>query len=753
MSETQPDCRIGSAFPRPDAPDKVRGRARYTDDLPGAGVWHGATVRSRGPRALLRGITLDPAFDWSGFVVVGPEDIPGVNRLRLLEDDQPVLAHSLISHPAEPLLLLAHADRERVRRARAFVRVHEEPLPAVADLREARREQVVIHGDTNLLRQYTILKGDPDAVLAGAARVIEGEYETGAQEQLYIEPQAVEARPDGQGGVVILGSLQCPYYVHKGLLPVLDLPADRVRVIQCVTGGAFGGKEEYPTLLAAHAALLALKCGHPVRMVYGRDEDLRATTKRHPGLTRIRSAVDGEGRLLALEILFDLDGGAYTTLSPVVLSRGAIHAAGPYHCPAVRVHARAWATSRPPMGAFRGFGAPQSIFALERHLDRVAAELGLCPVELRRRNLLGAGQSLSTGQVPADCPDWPALLEAALAESGYHARKRQALEHNRSGGRTVKGIGLSCFMHGAGFTGSGEVHLASRVEVAALADGLLEVRTSCVEMGQGAITVFTQIAAETAGLPAPCIRIAEPDTARVPDSGPTVASRTAMVVGELVRRAVADLCTLLEPYGWRPGGPVGEFAAACRAAAVTREGEERPLATTSAYQAPPGIAWDDEHYRGDAYGAWAWAVYIAETETDRATLESKVTRFTAVQEVGRVLNPVLAQGQIEGGVTQAIGWALMEQVAWREGLMANASLSGYIVPTAADTPEIRVVFLESPYAHGPGGAKGIGELPMDGPAPAICAALDLALGTRITAIPALPEALLSACEEAGGAHA
>jgi CO/xanthine dehydrogenase Mo-binding subunit len=639
--------------------------------------------------------------------------------------------------------LLAHPDRETVRRAVAFVTLDEEELPWVEDVRASMAGTVIIHGDDNRLKQYTILKGDPDSVWHNAHRIVEGEYETGAQEQLYIEPQVVQAEPLDGGAVVIRGSLQCPYYVHKGLLPVLSLRGDQVRVVQCVTGGAFGGKEEYPSLLAAHAALLALKCGHPVRMAYERAEDMRATTKRHPSLTRHRTSVDADGRLLAMEIDFNLDGGAYTTLSPVVLSRGAIHAAGPYACPNVRVTARAWATSRPPMGAFRGFGAPQSIFALERQLDRVAAELGLDPLELRRRNLLRKGETMATGQVMQVEPPWPALIERALEYSDYDTRREEILEHNGRSGDTRRGIGVSTFMHGAGFTGSGEVYLASVVEVAALPEGLLEVRTSCVEMGQGAITVFTQIAAETAGLPAACIRIAEPDTDRVPDSGPTVASRTAMVVGELVRRAVAELCTKLEPHGFSKGKGAAAFAEACRHAAP--EGET--LVARSTYEAPPGIHWDDENYRGDAYGAWAWAVYVAETETDAATLETKVTRFTAVQEIGRVLNPVLAAGQIEGGVTQGIGWALMEHVAWDQGVMANPRLSGYIVPTAADTPEIRVEFLEQPYAFGPGGAKGIGELPMDGPAPALCAALDMALGTRITRIPAIPEYLLDVMRE------
>jgi CO/xanthine dehydrogenase Mo-binding subunit len=304
-----------------------------------------------------------------------------------------------------------------------------------------------------------------------------------------------------------------------------------------------------------------------------------------------------------------------------------------------------------------------------------------------------------------------------------------------------KGIGFATFMHGAGFTGSGEQHLASIVTVEGTAEGRVRVLTSNTEIGQGTNTIFSQIAADALGLEPDAVDVEQPDTAIVPNSGPTVASRTCMVVGKLVESAALALRATLE-------GAVGgaaDFGSACRTY-VERFG---PLRASSHYQAPPGLRWDDERYEGDAYGSYAWAVYVAEVTLDMATCEVRLDDFVALQEVGRVINPVLATGQVEGGVAQGIGWALFEQVAWREGRMVNAQMTNYIMPTSMDLPPIRVFFEEVPYPHGPGGAKGIGELPMDGPAPAIANAVSQAAGVDVTSIPITPEKLMALLEAAG----
>ncbi len=368
--------------------------------------------------------------------------------------------------------------------------------------------------------------------------------------------------------------------------------------------------------------------------------------------------------------------------------------------------------------------------------------IGIAPDELRRRNFIAQGQTSAVGQVMRDPVEMDTLLDRALELSDYHVKRARFAEANAQG-RIKKGIGFASFMHGAGFTGSGEDHLASVVEIEATPEGRVRVLAASTEIGQGTNTIFAQIVADALGIEYDDVEIAQPDTAAVPNSGPTVASRTAMVVGRLVERAalslkqtLIDAVLLSEPY------TAAAFGEACRQHAGTRG----PLRASSQYQPPPGIHWDDEKYEGDAYGAYAWAVYVAEVSVDTTTWETRVDDFVAVQEVGRVIHPVLAAGQIEGGIAQAIGFALYEDVVWRDGRMANAQMTNYIMPTSMDLPPIRVFFEERPYAHGPFGAKGIGELPMDGVAPAIANAIEHAVGVSLTRLPMTPEVLMDAIE-------
>ena len=736
---------IGRSLPRREGQDKVTGRARYVDDFTLPGMLYGATVRSQIARGRILGIDFAPGIPWDEFTIVTAADVPGRNRVTLIVDDQPYLASEAINHPEEPIALIAHRDRFLVEEARRHVHVRVAAQPGVFSIDSSLAADRVVWGSDNVFKSYTVSRGDVAAAWGGAALIVEGEFETGAQEQLYIEPNGMLAVASPETGVTVWGSMQCPYYIHKALAPLFGLPADKIRVVQMETGGGFGGKEEYPTMIAGHAALLAWKSGRPVKLIYDRAEDMAATTKRHPSRTRHRTALDADGKLLAMDIDFVVDGGAYCTLSPVVLSRGTIHAPGPYFCPNVRIRGRAVATSTPPHGAFRGFGAPQSLFALERQMDRVAAAAGLTPDELRRRNFITQGQTSAVGQTISEPVDMAGLLDRALELSGF-CEKRARFGADRSG-PLRKGIGLATFMHGAGFTGSGEEHLASVVEVEATDEGRVRILTANTEIGQGTNTIFTQIAADALGLPPNSIEIAQPDTALVPDSGPTVASRTCMVVGKLVADAAVTLRRLLTGAGLLEETFSAEaFAEACR----TYRARVGPLKASARYHPSPGVRWDDQRYQGDAYGTYAWAVYVAEVTVDLTTYEIRVDDFVAVQEVGRVINPVLAAGQIEGGVAQAIGWALYEQVAWREGRMINAQMTNYIMPTSLDLPPIRVYFEERPYLAGPGGAKGIGELPMDGPAPAILNAVAHATGLDPVRLPLTPESLMALI---GAAHA
>jgi CO/xanthine dehydrogenase Mo-binding subunit len=728
---------IGKSVPRKEGREKVTGRAKYVDDLKFPGMIFGVTVRSPVARGRILGIHFDPGIPWEKFTVVTAKDIPGKNCIALLIDDQPCLAAEFVNHPEEPVVLLAHPDKYLLEEARRGVRIEIESLPAIFSMDDSLAGKHVIWGTDNIFKSYQVNKGHVEHALREADLIVEGIYETGAQEQLYIEPQGMIAQANAAEGVTVWGSLQCPYYIHKALVVLFGLPKDRVRVVQAETGGGFGGKEEYPSMIAGHAALLAWKSEKPVKIIYDRAEDMVATTKRHPSRTKHRTAVTRDGKLVAIDIDFTLDGGAYETLSPVVLSRGTIHAAGPYRCPNVRIRSRVVATNAPPHGAFRGFGAPQSVFALERHLDRVADAVGLAPDEFRRRNFIQQGETIAVGQVIREKVDMDRLMDRAFELSGYH-EKRKRFEAENPGKMIRKGIGFASFFHGAGFTGSGEEHLASEVAAEATRDGRVRVMAASTEMGQGTNTIFSQIAGEALGIDQEQIEIVQPDTANVPNSGPTVASRTSMIVGKLVETAALEIRAKLVSGGYLSAEyNAAEFAEACRRYS-DRVG---PLTSFVKYEHPRDLFWDDERYEGHAYGAYAWAVYVAEVSVDMRTAEVRVDDFVAVQEVGKVINPVLAAGQIEGGIAQGIGMALYENVVWQEGRMVNGQMTNYIMPTSMDVPPIRVFFEENPYERGPAGAKGIGELPLDGTAPAIANAIAHATGANITRVPVTPEVL------------
>lgn len=732
---------VGVSVSRVDGPAKLTGRARYVDDLPPMpGELIGRTVRSTVPRGVLRSVRRDPTFDWDGVTVVTAADV-AENVVALIEDDQPILAAGHVHHVYEPVALVACADRGKLERACRAIELDVEPLPAVLDPRQALEGDLVIWGEDNIQKRYRITKGRGDAddpleaidwALAQCSVVVRGTYGTHHHEQLYIEPQGMIAYWD-EAGVHVIGSMQCPYYVLKGFVRAFGLPPERIHVTQAVTGGAFGGKEEYPTILALHAALLARKSGHPVRMIYDRTEDLEATTKRHPSFTEVVSGCDRDGRLRVLKLRTVFDAGAYVTLTPVVLSRGVLHAGGPYRWDDVCIEGVAVATNTPPNGAYRGFGVPQTMWAIERHMDRVARELRRDPVELKRQNLLGIGDRLPTGQRLRDSVGVAQCVERALDASGYVAKRRGGAQRR---GRRVRGIGASVFVHGAGFTGSGEQRLEGKVAVDLLAGGRLRVRSASTDIGQGTTTVFSQIAADAAGVPLDAVEVAVPCTSHVPDSGPTVASRTVMVVGSIVEQAARLVAGRVAEEQRAAGGSFGEAADRL----IRRVGEVSALVQ---YRHPEWVEWNEETYRGDAYPVYAWACDVAEVEVDLDTFEVSVLGFWTAADVGKAIHPVQCKGQLEGGALQAIGWALNEEVVWEAGSIVNPRMTNYIVPTARDAPPFDTVLVEQPYAGGPGGgAKGIGELPMDGAAPAIAAAVEHATGLVADHLPLTPERLL-----------
>jgi CO/xanthine dehydrogenase Mo-binding subunit len=737
-----------AGFPlRREGPAKLTGAAKYTDDLVFPGAWFGTTIRSTEPRAKLIAIEPDPDVDWSKVVIATAADIPGENIVSSIKDDQPLLVPvgGEIRHVAEPVALLAAADRETLRQLKGRIKLVTEPLPPVFDPEQS----------DHVFAQYEVTTGDVEAALASAEIVLEGEYRVGHQEQLYIENNAMIAVPGEDGGIVIHGSMQCPYYVHKALKRALKLTSVQARVIQEETGGGFGGKEEFPSVLALHASLLALKARRPVRMIYERHEDIVATTKRHPAIVRHRTGITADGRLVAQDIEVVMDGGAYCTLTPVVLSRGVLHAGGPYRCPNVRLRGRATRTNTAPNGAFRGFGAPQTEFAAEMQMNRLAERLRMSPAEIRHRNVYRLNDTTPTGQVLRESVAGEEVLdlavEASLFERVRERTAREAADRQGSGTipadalrsgdrRTANGIGLALAWHGAGFTGSGEVYLASVASVEVTADGRIRVLTAQTEMGQGTKTVFPQMVANELGVPVEWVEYAPQDTAEVMDSGPTVASRTVMVVGGLVILAARKLKAQVEERN--PGVPFHEVF---RDDAVAHGGTR----VDQTFEPYPGVTFDDATYTGDAYPAYGWAAAVASVEVDLDTAEVRVRDVIAVDDVGKVIHPVLCEGQVEGGTLQAVGYATIEEMKVRDGRYLNDRLATYLIPTSLDAPHIRSILVEAPYSGSPHGAKGVGELPMDVAAPAVVAAVHDATGIWITDLPATPEKILAALYPGG----
>ncbi len=777
---------VGQGVPRLDADEKVRGRAEYADDLNVPNAWYGYVVRSPVPRGRIRALNPDPDYDWSRVVVVTPEDIPGNNIVDMMGRDMPFIAHDEIQYRGEPIALVAGPTRKLAREAAAHMHADIEEYPPLLTLCEMidryKNDPSALHE----LCAQTIRKGDADRALKEADRVVEGEYWAGHQEQLYIEPQGMVATPEPDGSVFIHGSMQCPYFINPELCETLDLPPEKIRVKQSAVGGAFGGKEEFPTLLAGYCALLALKSKRPVKIIYDRHQDILYSTKRHPVWTRYRSGLNKDGSIRAIHVDYVLDGGAYTTLSPVVMYRGILHSAMGYRCDNVFVDGHVYRTNTFPSGAFRGFGAPQAIWGLESHVDELAAACGMAPHEFRLRNALREGDSTPTGGVLRHSVGSQAVLTQTLERSGM-AEKLARGSRGNPGDKKWYGVGMSFFAHGAGFTGDGEARIKAKValDLETDEDGqpVVNVRVSSTEMGQGTFTILPQVAADGLSVDLDTVRCPYPDTKYVPDSGPTVASRTAMVVGSTVHGAALQMKTQLEEYvshAMLNGQPVelsdglfeGSYAPPRRSnvhpkdpveliedleqgfhyertipfkdAAAHHLKHRGPLRVYHHFRLPDYIHWDQKNFVGDAYPSYSWGCNVAEVEVDPLTLEVHVRRVTAIYDIGKVLNPVLAKGQLEGGLVQALGYALMEKIEVKEGLFDASRMQTYVIPTTLDIPEFDLGFVEFPYEFAVPGAKGVGEIPMDGLAPAIANAVEQASGVRMRELPITPEKLFAA---------
>ncbi len=741
---------VGKRVRRNEAVDRVTGAGLFTDDITYAGMLHAAVVRSPVARGRIQSIDTRTCLGTPGVVAIfTAADIPGKNRIPIILDDQPFLAEKLVNYVGEPVAVVVAVDRLTARAAAKNVRLDIQELEPLLDPLKARNHPTIrVFGENNVVKEMHVRRGDVDSAFDKCDVVLENEYRTSFQEHAYIEPQAMIAVPLADGTIEIRGSMQCPFYIRKGVVTVLGLPESRVWAIQAATGGAFGGKEDVPSLLACQVALPAWKLKRPVKIVYDRTEDMIATSKRHPGWVHYKSGATRDGILRAVEAEYVIDAGAYSTLSPAVLFRGTAHAVGPYRCENVKVDSYAVATNKVPSGAFRGFGSPQILFAAESQMDEVARKLSLDPAEFRRRNLLRQGDTTSSGQTLSVSVGAHDTLERVVKASDWPDVERGG--ENRED--DCIGYGFSTIFYGVGLGAAGKYLARTGARIIMNDDGSVLFSVGTTELGQGMTTVLSQIVADGLGAPLDWISMTPPDTSRVPDSGPTVASRSTTMSGN----ALMDACrkirgVLLDEASVQLGASVSEISID---EGIVKSGDKsiplkkiikscaakrRPLSAEGWHVSPP-TSWDDATGQGDAYVTYAWATNLAKVSVDRDTGEVRVLKIWSAHDVGKAINPALAEGQIEGGVVQGMGYSLTEEMLMDSaGRFLNTDLATYVIPTAPDQPEIEAMLVEHPYPDGPFGAKGFAEQPLMGIAPAIANAVRDATGVRLRELPLTPE--------------
>jgi CO/xanthine dehydrogenase Mo-binding subunit len=735
------DCAVvGADVPRVDAHDKVTGRTRYIDDMELPGCLEAALVIGGVPHGLLEGVDVSAARGMPGVVaVLTAADLPGANQIGCVRPDQPLLAADRVRFVADRVALVAAETRDEAHAAARAVRVDVRELPAVTDPVAALAPGAPeIHPGGNLAVHQKVRRGDPDGAFAAAPVVLERSFTVNYQEHAYMEPQGVAAVPGTDGSMTIYASLQCPHYIQGAVARVLGVPLAKVRVVQAPTGGAFGGKEDYPSEPAACAAVLAVHTGRPVRLVYDRAMDVLASTKRHRMQMKIGVAAETDGTLLAVRATLHVDAGGYLGLSSVVSERANCSVTGPYRVPNSFVDTLVVYTNNLFGGAFRGFGTPQTTFAMEAMIDLLAAETGVDRVTLRRRNLLAEGEPTITGQeIP---PSYPAAetLDALLERAGFDDAVAAAEAFNATARWRRRGVGLATSMYGCGLHAGGQHLEGSGALVQVHQDGSVNVTIGGAELGQGAYTMAAQIAAEGLGAPMDAVRVLPTDTARVPDSGPTVASRTTIMSGNAVRNAAAAVARELDAAATAAGlGADASFRE--RAAAAWRR---KANLAASGWYAPPPKPWDIETGQGIAYAVYCFGAHVVEVEVDLVTGETRVLRMVAGHDVGRAIHPQMLVAQAEGGMVQGMGWALSEDLILVDGRCPSPGLSDYAIPTTLDAPAMDVVLVEAPYPDGPYGAKGIGEPSLITAPAAVAAAVSHALGRTLDRLPLTPQTLL-----------
>jgi CO/xanthine dehydrogenase Mo-binding subunit len=751
---------IGHSPTRVDVRPKAAGRARYVDDLVLPGMLHAALATAPTPHGRLLELDTSEAAAMPGVVaVLTAADVPGENQVGCVFPDQPLLVDEAFRFLGDRLAIVVASSREAANRAAKRVRVRHEALPVVTDpVAALEPESPQAHPKGNLIAHQVVRKGDVDRAFADAEIVLEGVWQAPYQEHAYLENNGVVAIPEADGGLTLHVSMQCPWYVQGAVARVLGLPLAAVRVIQATTGGAFGGKEDYPSEPAACAAVAAHRLGRPVKLIFERGDDMVRSTKRHRVRTHLRVAARSDGTLLGVEATLHVDAGAYAGLSTVVAERANISAVGPYRVENARVDTYVVRTNNLFGGAFRGFGHPQVAFAFESMIDELALRLGLDPGVLRLKNAAGPDDTALSGQPLAGSGPIRRVLEEALAASDFSARREALTASNAAGGPTRRGLGLGYILYGVGLHAGGQHLEGSGALVQLLRDGSAQVAIGGTEIGQGAATVCAQIAAELLAVPLDRVRVLPTDTGVLPDSGPTVASRTTLLSGNAVKDAASRIRERLLPIaaellGVHPDR-IESTAGAWRDPESGREVSTVEVAglawrrkqklAESGWWAPPPKRWDPARGQGDAYLVYAAAAHVAEVEVDLASGEARALKVWAVHDVGRALHPDMLRGQVYGGVAQGVGYALMEDLQLKDGVPLNANFTDYLIPTTLDMPDVDVIIVEEPFKDGPFGAKGVGE-PALIPCPAAVAnAMSHACGVRFRELPITPERVLAA---------
>ena len=755
---------IGFSVPRPDGDLKTRGRFAFSSDLWADGMVWGATVRSPHPHARIVDVDTSEAWRSEGVLaVLTAEDVPGTNAFGLIIADQPVLADGVVRYEGEPVAVVAAGTPEQARRAAAAVRVRYAPQPGLYRMSDALAEgSPLLHPGGNVVRSVRIRRGGTPAAQADV--VVTGEYELGMQDQAPLGTESGLAIPLPDGGVELFANTQWIHADRNQLAAVLGLPPARIRIQLAGVGGAFGAREDLS--MQAHLCLLALRTGRPVKMVYSREESFFGHVHRHPATLRYEHGADRDGRLRYVRCWIQMDGGAYASTSPAVVSNTAAFAVGPYHCPVVDIDAAVFYTNNPPCGAMRGFGAVQAAFGHESQMDRLAAAVGLSPLEIRLLNVLDDGGVLPTGQrIEGPVPARRLLEELRDLEPPppVPAGPRSLLELPGGAGNVTRGesirrgVGYAIGFKAGGMPEGVRDYSTARVRVSLSGQEVVaEVRTAAAEVGQGLTTVVAQIVHTELGVDH--VVVLPADTS-VGSAGSSSASRQTYMTGGAVRAACEAVRTelvelahdrlghvlprLLEfghevslRNGMLVDGDGGELCSLADVLGDTVVDHERR------YDHRPTTALD-ENGQGDPHVQFIFAAHRAVADVDVESGLCRLVELAVVQDVGRAMNPQAVEGQMEGGTAQGVGLALMEEIQLRDGKMLNPSFTDYLIPTVLDVPPMRLKVLELPDPDAPYGLKGVGEPPTISSTPAVTAALRDATGREVARVPARPWDLIA----------